>query len=72
VFADTIASSAKLAVRVDEPKTFTAEQIVESSILLYGSRPVLDHIRHYGLERGKITRFTPDGKTGKQTMNGVL
>jgi hypothetical protein len=62
VFADTI-TSAKLAVSVDEPKTFTAEQIVESSILLYGSRPVLDHIRHYGLERGKITRFTPDGKT---------
>jgi hypothetical protein len=40
---------------------FTAEQIVESVILLYGTRPGLDHIRRNGVERGKITRFTPDG-----------
>ncbi len=40
---------------------FTAEQIVESVILLYGTRPGLDHIRRNGIERGKITRFTPDG-----------
>ena len=40
---------------------FTAEQIVESVILVYGSRPALEHIRKYGVERGKITRFTNEG-----------
>jgi len=55
--------TARTAVSPDEPKSFTAEQIVESSILVYGTRPRLDQIRHYGLERGKITRFTPDGKS---------
>ncbi len=48
------------AAAPDEPK-FTAEQIVESVILIYGSRPGLDHIRRNGLERGKITRFTAEG-----------
>jgi len=40
---------------------FTAEQIVESVILLYGTRPGLDQIRRNGIERGKITRYNPDG-----------
>lgn len=40
---------------------FTAEQIVESVILIYGSRPALDHIRRNGVERGKITRYNTDG-----------
>jgi hypothetical protein len=40
---------------------FTAEQIVESVILMYGTRPGLDHIRRNGIERGKITRFGADG-----------
>jgi len=40
---------------------FTAEQIVESVILVYGTRPALDHIRRNGIERGKITRFNTDG-----------
>ena len=43
-----------------EPK-FTGEQVVESVILMYGSRPALDHIRRNGVERGKITRFNNDG-----------
>jgi hypothetical protein len=42
---------------------FTAEQIVESVILLYGTRPALDHIRRNGVERGKITRYNTDGNT---------
>lgn len=41
---------------------FTAEQIVESVILMYGTRPALDHIRRNGIERGKITRYTAEGK----------
>lgn len=44
-------------------KTFTAEQIAESTIFVYGSRPVLDQIRRNGVERGRITRYTTDGKT---------
>lgn len=42
---------------------FTAEQIVESVILIYGTRPALDHIRRNGVERGKITRYNTDGNT---------
>ena len=44
------------AVSADD-KTFTAEQLVESVILVYGSRPGLEHIRRNGLERGKLTKF---------------
>jgi hypothetical protein len=45
-------------------KNFTAEQIVESAIFLYGSRPVLAQIRRNGIERGRICRPTCDvGKT---------
>jgi len=40
---------------------FTAEQIVESVIFLYGTRPGLEQIRRYGVERGKITRYPTDG-----------
>jgi len=40
---------------------FTAEQIVESVILVYGSRPLLEQIRRNGVERGKITRYTTEG-----------
>jgi hypothetical protein len=40
---------------------FTVEQIVESTILIYGTRPLLDQIRRFGLERGKITRFPAQG-----------
>jgi hypothetical protein len=42
-------------------KEFTAEQIVESVILIYGTRPGLEQIRRYGVERGKITRFNTEG-----------
>jgi hypothetical protein len=34
---------------------------VESVILVYGSRPGLEHIRRNGIERGKITRFNAEG-----------
>lgn len=40
---------------------FTVEQIVESVILIYGSRPLLEQIRRNGVERGKITRFPAEG-----------
>lgn len=40
---------------------FTAEQIIESVILVYGSRPGLEQIRRNGVERGKITRYNAEG-----------
>lgn len=44
-----------------EKGSFTAEQIVESVILVYGSRGALEHIRRNGIERGRITRFNAEG-----------
>ena len=41
----------------------TAEQIAESTIFVYGSRPVLEQIRRNGVERGRVTRITSDGKS---------
>lgn len=40
---------------------YTAEQVVESVILIYGTRPGLEHIRRNGIEKGRITRFNPEG-----------
>ena len=48
-------------------KTFSAEQIVESTIFIYGSRPVLQQIRRNGVERGRITRQMTDGRTEEAT-----
>ncbi len=42
---------------------FTVEQVVESVILVYGTRPALEHIRRNGVERGKITRTDNEGKS---------
>jgi len=45
----------------DSKEKFTAEQIVESVIFLYGTRPGLEQIRKNGVERGKITRYPAEG-----------
>lgn len=45
----------------DAKQQYTAEQIVESVILIYGTRPGLDQIRRNGVERGKITRYPTQG-----------
>lgn len=50
-----------------QDKAFTAEQVVESSIFIYGSRPVLEQIRRNGVERGRITRLTTDGRSEEAT-----
>jgi hypothetical protein len=42
---------------------FTAEQIVESVILIYGTRPGLEQIRRNGIERCKLTRTNTEGTT---------
>ena len=43
-------------------KAVTAEQIAETVVLVYGSRPGLQQIRRTGVERGKITRTGGDGQ----------
>ncbi len=48
-------------------KTPTAEELAESTIFIYGSRPILSQIRRNGVERGRITRFMPEGKTEEVT-----
>ena len=53
-------------------KNFTAEQIAESAIFIYGSRPVLQQIRRNGIERGRITRVATDGKTEEATYERVF
>ena len=62
---ETPAKAAKQAPAKDNKSNsdvkFTAEQIVESVILMYGTRPALDHIRRNGIERGKITRYNAEG-----------
>jgi hypothetical protein len=54
-------ASAVRAASSDDPKTYTAEQVAESVILLYGTRPGLEHIRRNGVEHGKLTRFNAEG-----------
>ena len=53
-------------------KNFTAEQIAESAIFIYGSRPILQQIRRNGIERGRITRLSSDGKTEEATYERVF
>jgi hypothetical protein len=45
-------------------KNFTAEQIAESVVYVYGSRPLLEQIRRNGVERGRVCKPTCD-TTGK-------
>lgn len=60
-------------VKVDKnAKNFTAEQVAESAIFIYGSRPVLQQIRRNGVERGRITRLASDGKTEEATYERVF
>lgn len=53
-------------------KNYTAEQIAESAIFIYGSRPVLQQIRRNGIERGRITRNMTDGKIEEATYERVF
>ena len=50
-------------------KVFTAEQVAESTIFVYGSRPLLEQIRRNGIERGRVCKPTCDvpGKTEEAT-----
>lgn len=45
-----------------EDKIPTVEQIVETVVIAYGTRPGLMQIRRNGLERGRLTRTNNDGR----------
>ena len=45
-----------------QQKEFTAEQVVESAIVIAGTRPGLAQIRKTGLENGRMSRMTPEGR----------
>ncbi|MET0649270.1 MAG: hypothetical protein ABW208_21890 [Pyrinomonadaceae bacterium] len=48
--------------RAKGDQTVTAEQVAETVVLVYGSRPQLAQIRRTGVERGRITRTGQDGR----------
>lgn len=50
-----------------QDKNYTAEQIAETVILVFGSRERLEQIRRNGLENGKLTRISDDGRTEEAT-----
>jgi hypothetical protein len=50
-----------------DSKNYTAEQIAETVILVFGSRERLEQIRRNGLENGKLTRIADDGRTEEAT-----
>ncbi|HMJ26126.1 MAG TPA: hypothetical protein VK475_09870 [Pyrinomonadaceae bacterium] len=54
------------AVLADDPKAPTAEQIAETVVAFAGNgmgRAILDQIRRNGVERGRLTRTGPDGRS---------
>jgi len=57
-----IISSRTGAFAADQPKNFTAEQLAESTIFVYGSRNILSQIRRNGIERGRMVRYGTDGR----------
>ena len=44
-------------------KNITAENVAESVIYVYGTRPALEQVRRNGIERGRMTRSNSEGRT---------
>ena len=72
--ASAPAASAQDAPKQEQPKpvedarqakgkTYTAEQIAETVVFVYGSRQGMAQIRRTGVERGTITRTAEDGRS---------
>lgn len=62
-FTVSVAVPVETSAATQQDTKYTVEQVVESVILLYGTRPGLEQIRRNGLERGRITRYTVEGNT---------
>lgn len=50
--------AAQKTQKADKIQNFTAEQVTEAAILLYGSRPLLETVRRNGVERGRVCKPT--------------
>lgn len=57
----------RTARAADDDKTYTAEQLAEIVILVYGTRERLAQIRRNGIENGKLTRISSDGRAEEAT-----
>jgi hypothetical protein len=53
----------KAAPQKIDRNNLTAEQVAETVVLVYGSREAMKQIRRSGVERGRITRFSAEGKS---------
>jgi hypothetical protein len=53
----------RAAAQKKPPENPTAEQVAETVILVYGARERLAQVRRTGVERGRTTRATDDGRT---------
>lgn len=59
--------AAVLAAGDDDKKNYTAEQVAETVVLVYGSREGLKQIRRNGVERGRVTRINAEGRPEELT-----
>lgn len=55
------------ALAADDTKNYTAEQLAELVVFVFGSRERLAQIRRNGVENGKLTRIASDGRTEEAT-----
>lgn len=58
--------------RVKGDQSVTAEQVAETVVLVYGSRPGLAQIRRTGVERGTVTRTGQDGRPETITYERIF
>ncbi|HEX8653008.1 MAG TPA: hypothetical protein VF708_19485 [Pyrinomonadaceae bacterium] len=54
---------AATATSAQNDKNITAENVAESVIYVYGTRPALEQVRRNGIERGRMTRTNSEGRT---------
>ncbi len=59
--------STRPAAFAQDNKNYTADQLAEYTILVFGSRERLAQIRRNGVENGKLTRIGADGRTEEAT-----
>lgn len=53
----------RAAAALQNNKNVTAENVAEAVVYVYGTRPGLEQIRRNGVERGRITRVSSDGRS---------
>jgi hypothetical protein len=55
------------AAALEDDKNVTAEAVAELVVYAYGTRPGLAQVRRNGVERGRLTRVTNEGRTEEAT-----